>query len=159
MPKISALIHAENDEHTLGRLLETLRPCDEVIVVDHGSKDRTEKVAHEHGARVKKAVLGVEDGAYAVDCGNDWILCLLPNESLSEGLEAALFEWKETQPGATIGYTVNVRESNEHGWKKLGRELRLANRKELNWKERLPGNADGAPELNGDLLRFADQNS
>ena len=33
MPKITALIHASNNERCLGRALDSLRPCDEVIVV------------------------------------------------------------------------------------------------------------------------------
>lgn len=156
MPKISALIHAENDEHHLARLLETLRPCDQVLVIDHASKDGTAKVAHQHGATVKKAVPGVEDGAYAIDCRHQWVLCMLPNETLSEALEAALFEWKETDPGATVGYTVPVRESTAKGWRKCGRELRLVNRTALNWTGALPGNSPGAAELNGDLLQFKD---
>jgi glycosyltransferase involved in cell wall biosynthesis len=156
MPKISALIHAQNDEHHLARLLETLRPCDQVLVIDHGSKDNTAKVARQYGAKVKPGIPGVENGAYAVDCEHAWVLCLLPNESLSEALEAGLFEWKETDPEGTIGYTVRVRESTANGWRSLGRELRLANRKALNWTGSVPGNSPGAAELNGDLLRFKD---
>jgi glycosyltransferase involved in cell wall biosynthesis len=154
VPKISALVHVENDAATLGRLLETLRVCDEILVIDHGSQDGGKKIAHQYGAKVKAAVPGVEDGAYAVDCHHDWVLCLLPNESLSETLETSLLEWKQTDPGATVGYSVQVREGSPQGWRVLGRELRLANRKELNWTGKLPGNASAAAELNGDLLRF-----
>src|SRR5215813_4464897 len=50
--KITALIHAQDNERSLGRALDSLRPCDEVIVVDHGSKHETAKVAREHGAKV-----------------------------------------------------------------------------------------------------------
>jgi hypothetical protein len=49
-----------------------------------------------------------------------------------------------------------VRESTANGWRSLGRELRLANRKALNWTDSVPGNSPGAAELNGDLLRFKD---
>ena len=99
MPKITALIHTRNDALRLGRALESLRPCDEVLVVDDASDDDTVKVAHQYGAYVKTAIPGVTPGAYAMDASYDWVLCIEPNEALSEGLEASLIEWKE--PGAS----------------------------------------------------------
>lgn len=104
MPSISALIHTCNDEHSIGRTLETLRPCDEVLVIDHASSDGTVKTAQQYGATVIAAVAGVEDGAYAVHCSNDWVLCLQPNESLSETLESALFEWKDQQQDSAAAF-------------------------------------------------------
>src|SRR4051812_8890210 len=91
MPKITAIIHTCNDGLRLGRTLDSLRACDQVVVVDHGSTDNTDKIAREHGAEFKKAIAGVDRGTYAVDAKNDWILCVCANESVSEGLEAALF--------------------------------------------------------------------
>jgi len=95
--KISALIHAYDNERSLGRTLDSLRPCDEVIVVDHNSNDDTAKIAREHGARVITGVPGVDRGAYSQDARNQWILCLLPQEALAEELEASLFEWSEAE--------------------------------------------------------------
>ena len=86
MPKITALIHTSNDGLRLGRALDSLRACDQVIVVDHGSADNTEKIARSHGAEFKSGIPGVDRGTYAVDADHDWILCLCPNESLSEPL-------------------------------------------------------------------------
>ena len=67
-------------------------------------------------ATVKNAVVGVDDGAYAHDCKHQWILCLLPNEALSEALEAALFEWKQTDPARTPGYSIAVRKETSKGY-------------------------------------------
>ena len=66
--KITALIHTCDNALSLGRALDSLRPCDEVIVVDHGSRDETVKVAKEHGAKVIKfcataGVMSFEDSA------------------------------------------------------------------------------------------------
>jgi hypothetical protein len=52
MPTITAVVHTENDALRLGRCLETLYPCDGILVVDHGSRDGTVEVAREYGARV-----------------------------------------------------------------------------------------------------------
>src|SRR5215475_12925476 len=95
MPKFTALIHTANDAKTLGRTLETLRASDELVIVDHDSSDDTAKIARQYGATIVKAVVGVEPGAYATDAHHDWILCLLPTETLSEQAEAALLEWKQ----------------------------------------------------------------
>jgi len=155
--KISALIHASNNEQSLGRALDSLRPSDEVIVVDHGSRDETVKVAREHGAKVITGVPGVDRGAYAQDARNRWILCLLPQEALAEELEAALFEWSEDEhAGEPMGFNVAIREQNGAGWKTLPAEMRLANRKQINWTGDLPPENPGAPALAGHILRIPD---
>lgn len=153
--KITALIHACNSERSLGRALDSLRPCDEVIVVDHGSKDETVKIAREHGARVISAVPGVDRGAYAQDAHNLWVLCLLPQEALAEELEASLFEWSEAEhEDGQLGFNVTIREQNGAGWKSLAAEMRLANRKQINWTGELPPENPNAPALAGHILRI-----
>ncbi|HWR15227.1 MAG TPA: glycosyltransferase [Terriglobales bacterium] len=154
MPKISALIHTNNDGLRLGRSLDSLRACDEIIVIDHGSSDNTEKIAKEHGAEFKTGIAGVDKGTYAVDASNDWILCLGANESLSEGLEAALFEWKNAEHEKAVGFNVRVREENGSGWKEIGPETRLVNRKKLNWTGDLPPTTTVNDLIHGDILRF-----
>jgi glycosyltransferase involved in cell wall biosynthesis len=156
MPKLTALIHTSNDELRLGRALDSLRACDQVIVVDHGSTDNTEKVARHHGAEYKKGIPGVERGAYAVDASNDWILCLCANESLSEPLEAALFEWKSKNHEDAVGYNICLREESNECWKNLTAETRLVNRKKINWTGELPPTTSVNEVLNGDLLRFCE---
>src|SRR5689334_21831075 len=153
--KLSALIHTCNDALHLGRALDSLRPCDEVIVVDHGSTDDTIKVAREHGARVIQGVNGVDHGAYAQDAHNDWLLCLSPRESLAEELEASIFEWREEEHASNVmGFNIGVREQNGEGWKFLSPEMRMANRKQINWTGDLPPENPNAPSLQGHLLRI-----
>jgi glycosyltransferase involved in cell wall biosynthesis len=154
MPKITALIHTSNDGLRLGRALDSLRACDQVIVVDHGSTDNTDKVARDHGAEVKEGIPGVDRGAYAVDASNDWIFCLCANESLSEPLEAALFEWKAKEHDDEAGFNVALREESESGWKSLAPETRLVNRKRMNWTGDLPPSTTVNELLGGALLRF-----
>jgi len=160
MKKISALIHVENDGRHLSRALETLRCCDEILVVNHNSqrdrKDDAEKVAREYGASFKESIAGVDDGAYALDCQHDWILCVLPSETVSEGLEAAVLEWKHSDGKPAPGYTVSIREQTKEGWRELGRQMRLVNRTCINWTGKLPPTASNSQEISGDLLRFSD---
>lgn len=155
MPKITALLHTHNDALRLGRALDSLRPCDEVLIVDEHSDDDTTRVAHENGASVKGAIPGVSHGAYAMDASHDWILCLLPNEVLSEELEASLLEWKEQDPEETLTCCkMQVREQKGSGWHTMEPEVRLINRKLLNWVGDLPTGRHCVITLRGDLLRF-----
>lgn len=158
MSKITALIHVSNNEQSLGRALDSLRPFDEVIVVDHNSHDESLKVAREHGARIVKGVQGVDHGAYVQDAHHDWIFCLLPSESLGDDLEASLHEWKQLEPaGDVVGYNVRVREQNGMGWKSLAPQTRLVNRKQINWTGDLPPDVPNAPALWGHLISIPDQ--
>jgi glycosyltransferase involved in cell wall biosynthesis len=155
MPKISALLHTRNNAPQLERALGSLRACDEVLVIDEESEDDTEKIAREHGANVKKAIPGVSPGAYAMDAIHEWILCLRPNESLSESLEAALLGWKEREiePNASC-FGISIRRENGAGWEKLPPEVRLVNRKFMNWVGEMPPEQVCHAVLNGELLSF-----
>ena len=167
MAKITALLHTHNDAARIGRALDSLRACDEVLVIDHLSTDDTAKIARYHGAAVKEGVPGVNPGVYAMDARHDWVLCLLPNEAVGEGLEASLFEWKDRKheksgeeerdkdTSGPCSLAMQVREETENGWKELGAHTRLVNRKRINWPGHLPFDDPSAPLLPGHLLRFA----
>jgi glycosyltransferase involved in cell wall biosynthesis len=155
MPKISALLHTHNDALRLGRALDSLRPCDEVLIIDQASEDETEKVAREHGATFKTAIPGVTSGAYAMDAAHEWILCLHCNEALSDELEAALIEWKENEPDEGLAcYSVPIRAENGSGWEQQSPEVRLVNRKRMNWMGEMPPEQTCGVVLGGDILSF-----
>lgn len=167
MAKITALIHTHNDGERIGRALESLRACDEVLVIDHGSTDETVRLARQHGATTRAGVPGVNPGVYVIDALHDWILCLLSTESISEGLEASLFEWKEKvdeplgeadkekQANSQCSVAFMVREETGEGWSDLGVHTRLVNRKKINWPGHLPHDEPAALVIPGHLLRFS----
>lgn len=155
MPKITALLHTHNNAPQLSRALSSLHPCDEVLVIDFDSDDDTEKVARDYGANLKKAIPGVSPGAYAMDSVHEWILCLRPNESLSDDLAAALCEWKEKEVSEdAVCFGVPIRQENPSGWQQLPPQVRLVNRKRVNWVGEMPPDQVGGGVLNGDLLSF-----
>jgi glycosyltransferase involved in cell wall biosynthesis len=157
MPKFTALLRTHNHAQHLPRVLHSLRPCDEVLVIDDASEDDTAKIARDHGAVFKLAIPGVSPGAYALDAEHDWILCLRPNESLSDDLEAALFEWKELVPQEnTICYSVPIREAKGGAWLECPPEVRLIDRTRINWIGEMPPPQDDCVLLSGDLLSFQD---
>ena len=155
MPRITALVHTCNDARRIGRALESLRCCDELLVLDHGSSDATRRIAREHGARVEAAASQGDDSGAAL-AAHDWLLCLLAVEALSESLEASLLEWKEEDPGEAAAYAFALRLESVNGWQHSGPQVRLVDRRHVSWKGALPPQREDALTLCGDLLRFRD---
>ena len=154
MARITALLHTSNDARRIGRALESLRCCDELLVVDHGSSDHTRKIARDYGARVEPASSPQDSGARHAT--HDWVLCLLPSEALSESLEASLLEWKQEDPGEAVAYALALRAETVNGWTHSPPEVRLVHRSKLGWTGVLPPPVGDALSLCGDLLRFRD---
>jgi hypothetical protein len=155
MPPFTALLHAENDALRLGRALETLRPCDEIIIVDHGSRDATARIAREYGARVVASPEEASPAYYLQFARFDWILCLEPREALSEGLEATLLEWKKDAAASGPAFSVFLREETPEGWRDLPTpQTRLVPRAWEYWQGVLPANGRSVLALEGELLRF-----
>lgn len=50
--KVSAVLITRNAERLLGQVLDALRWCDELVVVDSGSSDATIQIATARGAKV-----------------------------------------------------------------------------------------------------------
>jgi len=160
MVPIKALLHAHNDVLRIGRCLETLYPCDEIVIVDHGSEDGTLRVAREYGARIVDAAqasdLQVGELQIAGAVREDWILCLDPTESLTESLAASLFEWKsEAVAESASAYSVFLREETSEGWvENPVAQTRLVPANWKQWEGRFPKNEASAQALEGELLRF-----
>lgn len=106
--KISATIITFNEERNLPRAIESLRCCDEIVVVDSGSNDRTTEIAERFGARVLEANWRGYAGQknYASDQATyDWILSIDADEALSEDLEGEIWSLKKKGPDCDA-YTV-----------------------------------------------------
>jgi glycosyltransferase involved in cell wall biosynthesis len=99
--KISATIIARDEERNIARAIESLRCCDEIVVVDSGSVDRTVEIATELNARVVESpwrgYAGQKNYA-ATQAAHDWILSIDADEALSEALEADLWLLKKHGP-------------------------------------------------------------
>jgi glycosyltransferase involved in cell wall biosynthesis len=92
-PKISACIITFNEEDRIRDCIESLDFCDEVLVVDSHSSDKTREVAQACGARViERDWPGfVEQKNYVVrQAKNDWILNLDADERISSDLRSEI---------------------------------------------------------------------
>lgn len=159
MIPITALVHAHNDALRIGRCLETLHPCDEIVIVDHGSEDKTLRVAREYGARIVEAAaegFAIGDLWGGKPERKEWILCLDPNESLSDSLAASLFEWKsEGLADSASAYSFFLREETAGGWvENPVAQTRLVPANWQRWEGRFPRHDESALALEGELLRF-----
>jgi glycosyltransferase involved in cell wall biosynthesis len=159
MPPITALLHTTNDALRLGRALETLLPCSEILIVDHQSADATLRVAREYGARIVPAQDRATADDYSGLARHDWIFCLHPAESITEALQATLFEWS-SQPASAVAdaaaFCVLGREQVGEKWLAIAaQETRLVPRSWTQWRGELPARQTSAVVLEGELLRFA----
>lgn len=106
--KISATIITFNEERNVARVIESLRCCDEILVLDSGSNDRTVEIAAKLGARVVEASwhgYAAQKNIAAELAAHDWVLSLDADESLSEALEAEIWQIKKAGPKVN-GYTM-----------------------------------------------------
>jgi glycosyltransferase involved in cell wall biosynthesis len=99
--RISATIITYNEQANIARAIESLRCCDEVVVVDSASSDRTVEIATNLGARVIdmhwRGYAGQKNFA-SESAANDWILSIDADEALSEALEAEIWQIKKNGP-------------------------------------------------------------
>lgn len=156
MPLITAILHTCNDELRLGRALQTLLPCDQILIIDHGSSDATLRIAREYAASIR--IVTEEAPTDLLHFARHaWVLVLQPSESVSEPLEAALFEWKFSPPSDLDGipaFSIVVREQTNAGWIAHPPSTRLVRRAWHRWEGPVPANHLQTKVLPGELLRF-----
>ena len=138
--KITATIITLNEERNIARAIESLRCCDEILILDSGSTDRTVELAEKLGARVIEAgwrgFAGQKNWA-AEQAAHDWILSLDADEALSESLEAEVLTLKKVGPefdGYTMPRMANYlgRWILHSGWYP-DRKVRLYDRRKAKW--------------------------
>jgi glycosyltransferase involved in cell wall biosynthesis len=94
MPKISAVINTYNEEHNLRCCLETVKWCDEIIVVDMESEDRTVEIAKEYTDKIysyAKATVVEYARKFAVEQAiGDWVFIVDADEMVPKKLSRSL---------------------------------------------------------------------
>jgi len=155
MPPITAILHTHDDRLRVARAIESLRSCDEVLVIDHGSGDDTCDIARRFGARVIAAAGNqASTEPYLREATHDWIFCLQPTESLAESLEASLLEWKLAVHSSDDVYELAIQEEADVGWDSSVRETRLVHRDHKRWIGWKPVPPEHPVALEGCLTRF-----
>jgi glycosyltransferase involved in cell wall biosynthesis len=106
--RLSAAIICQDEADRIEACLESVAWCDEVVVVDSGSTDRTVELAKKYATRVvSHAWPGyVAQKNFALEqTTGDWILCLDADERVTPALRAAI-ERALAGPPAVDGFAV-----------------------------------------------------
>lgn len=163
--KLSAVIITYNEQLNIGRCIDALRGiADEVLVLDSFSKDDTEKICRDKGARFEQHFF---DGYTAQKnrandmATHDCVLSLDADEVLSDELYASILAVKNNW--VFDGYAMNRltnycgRWIHHSGWYP-DRKLRLFDRRKARWEgiihESLMLNGTST-RLRGDLLHYS----
>ncbi|HET6994130.1 MAG TPA: glycosyltransferase family 2 protein [Chitinophagaceae bacterium] len=102
MQPLSVVIITYNEEHNIGRCIDSVKTlADEIIVLDSYSTDKTIQVAQSHGAIVHRekfrGYIGQKNYAMQLATHN-YILSLDADEALDEELRVAILEAKKDFP-------------------------------------------------------------
>jgi glycosyltransferase involved in cell wall biosynthesis len=139
--RVSACVISLNEEDRIERCLRSVSFCDELLVLDSGSTDRTREIAESLGARVElQPFLGHSKQKYraAELARNEWILSLDCDEWLSEELSTELQALIADMPEGYLGASVPRRNiylgrPMRHGIFWPDRKLRLFDRRKAQW--------------------------
>jgi glycosyltransferase involved in cell wall biosynthesis len=136
------------EEDRIARCLESMAFCEELLVLDSGSTDRTVEIARELGARVERQVPFLGHRAQkqrAVElAGHDWILSLDADEWLSEELEAEIQRLRrEPEFAGPAAYSMPRKNRYLGRWMRHGKfwpdtKIRLFDRRRAFWGGRDP---------------------
>jgi glycosyltransferase involved in cell wall biosynthesis len=106
MPAISATIITHNECANIARAIRSLSCADEIVVIDSNSSDGTREIAAGLGARVIAHAFegfAAQKNFSTAQAQYDWVLSLDADEELDPKAQAAVLEWKATEPAAA-GY-------------------------------------------------------
>lgn len=122
---ISAFVIAYNEEDSIERCLKSLSFCDEIVVIDSFSTDRTCELASRHGAKVFKRVwTGYRDQkAFGLEqVSHSWVLNIDADEEVGQDLKreiqrvlcaARAHAIDKTQDGTELGESSKIAEGYE----------------------------------------------
>jgi glycosyltransferase involved in cell wall biosynthesis len=143
--KISAVILAKNEEENIEKCIESLDFCDEVVVVDDNSSDRTRKIAKRMGARVFKHSMN-KNYAKQSNFGmrrakNEWILFIDADERISPPLQNEIIQSVENADNINGLYFKRIDfmwgKWLKHGEISAFRALRMVRRNSGKWVRRV----------------------
>lgn len=137
---LAGIVITRNEEKNIARCLDSLKFCDEVIVVDAESSDRTPEICKEKHARFySRAWTGYSDQKnYALSLTNaDWVLSIDADEEVTPTLEQEIKSTISTQ--THVAYSVPRKTMHSGKWIRWGgwypnRLVRLFKKKHGKWE-------------------------
>lgn len=161
MNKISAVIIAKNEQNMIEDALESLSFCDEIIVIDNNSIDKTSEVSQKLGAKVYETNtnnfsdlrnLGLQKSE------NDWVLYLDADERIDETLKKEIEKAVSSQEFSSYFLKRKNYYLGKNEWPYIEKIIRLFKKNDL---EGWMGEIHESPKikgrtgtLNGFILHF-----
>ena len=115
--RLSVFVTTLDNAATLERCLASARFADEIVVLDSGSTDATQRIAHAHGARWFVEPFkgyGAQKASAMAKTTHDWVLLLDADEALTDASRASIERALEDPHVA--GYTLPRREQLFWTW-------------------------------------------
>lgn len=143
---ISAVVLTKNEEHNIIECLKSISFCDELIVIDDNSTDRTKKLAKNHGATVYKRALNsnfAEQRNFGLEkAKGKWVLFVDADERISPELASEITNFINDPTQHHRGAYLKRRDiflgkKLKHGEAGNIKLLRLARRGAGEWKRRV----------------------
>lgn len=166
---ISGFVICYNEEQQIGDCLKSLDFCDELIVVDSGSTDKTLEIAKAHGAKTfYRGWTGFRDQkAFGLEhCSHDWVINLDADERVSEELKNEIHKVLENSANGkelSDGYDINrVVYFQGRWWRKGGWypefRLRFFKKNTIHWggidPHEKPICSGSIERINGEILHL-----
>jgi len=138
---ISACIITRDEADRIDACLASLDFCDELLVVDCGSRDGTRVRARKNGARVvEQPWMGhIAQKEFAIRASrNEWVLCVDADERVSDSLREEILERQAHEFCGLAGYHMPRLSQYQGKWIRHGswypnRQLRLFDRRRGCW--------------------------
>lgn len=169
MEKISGVIITYNEEKNVEHCIKTISSfCDEIVIVDSFSTDRTAEIAEKHSCKVyfRKPDTIINQINYATKLAkHNWVFCIDADERVSDELKNKIMFLKK-EGFLSDGYSVSrlnyyINDFFKYcGWYP-DRKIRLFNRSKGNWGGTEPhyriimSRGTKVEHLNCDLIHFS----
>ncbi|MBI2195599.1 MAG: glycosyltransferase family 2 protein [Candidatus Levybacteria bacterium] len=168
MSRITGIVIAKNEEERIADCLDSLSFCDEIIVVDNVSEDRTAQIAERMGAKVTKA--DSKDFSELRNTGlkiatGDWVLYVDADERVTSELARNIkYQISNIKYSEIVAYKVTRKNFylGNHEWPQQEKMERLFKRAGFKgWRGKLhesPVIEGKVSELTGFLLHYTHRN-
>jgi len=144
---ISAVVLTKNSERNLEKCLESIKWCNETIIVDDGSTDKTKEIAKKHKAKIFEHSLS-EDFSLQRNFGlekasGEWVLFIDSDETVSSSLREEINKFLSLDKNTRIvGYYIKRVDTMWGMRLRYGETgklwfLRLARKNSGNWEGRV----------------------
>lgn len=105
---VSAVILTKNEEKNIVDCIDSLKWCDEIILVDDNSEDRTIELAEKAGVKVFKRLLNNDFSGQRnyglLKAKNDWVLFVDADERVPEALASEIFNFSRGAGSSSAGH-------------------------------------------------------